>query len=142
MVAWGSEETGGSGVAYAAAHVADAARIVVAGESDLGAGRVYRLALPKSTGDDALRSQLAATLGPLGIFVSAEPAADGGSDLAQLHAAGVPVLSYQQDAAAYFDIHHSADDTLDKIDRADLDQNVGAWAALLYLVGESDVNFR
>ena len=31
---------------------------------------------------------------------------------------------------AYFDIHHTANDTLDKVDREQLDQNVAAWAAL------------
>jgi Zn-dependent M28 family amino/carboxypeptidase len=41
----------------------------------------------------------------------------------------VPVLSLNQDATTYFDWHHSANDTLDKIDAKDLDQNVAAWAA-------------
>jgi hypothetical protein len=43
---------------------------------------------------------------------------------------------------SYFDIHHTPDDTLDKVDRAQLDQNVAAWAALVWLVADSDVDFR
>jgi Zn-dependent M28 family amino/carboxypeptidase len=56
--------------------------------------------------------------------------------------AGVPGFALNQDATRYFDIHHTADDTLDKVDRAQLDQNVAAWAALVWLAADSDLNFR
>jgi hypothetical protein len=59
-----------------------------------------------------------------------------------LQGAGVPVFSLDQDATRYFDIHHSADDTLAVVDHAQLNQNVAAWAVLLYLVADSDVSFR
>jgi hypothetical protein len=36
-----------------------------------------------------------------------------------------------QDGTHYFDLHHTPDDTLDKIDRDDLRQNVAAWTAML-----------
>jgi carboxypeptidase Q len=47
-----------------------------------------------------------------------------------------------QDAMSYFDIHHTSDDTLDKVDRGQLEQNVAAWAALVWLAADSDVDFR
>jgi hypothetical protein len=56
--------------------------------------------------------------------------------------AGVPGFALSQDGTTYFDIHHTPDDTLDKVDRAQLDQNVAAWAALAWLVADSDVDFR
>ncbi len=56
--------------------------------------------------------------------------------------AGVPEFALNQDGSAYFDIHHSADDTLDKIDQEQLEQNVAAWAALAWLAADSDVDFR
>ena len=34
-------------------------------------------------------------------------------------------------ATRYFDLHHTPDDTLDKIDKAQLRQNVAAWTAML-----------
>ncbi len=142
VVAFGSEETGGSGAAYAEAHAGEVAKIVIAGESDLGAGRILRLMLPKVPAEDPLARELAVVLAPLRIFVSADPAKDAGSDVEGLKAAGVPVFEYTQDATQYFDIHHSADDTLDKINRAELEQNVAAWAALLYLVGDSTTSLR
>ena len=36
-----------------------------------------------------------------------------------------------QDGTRYFDLHHTPDDTLDKIDPAQLRQNVAAWTAML-----------
>lgn len=36
----------------------------------------------------------------------------------------------------YFDYHHTADDTLDKINPEQLKQNVAAWAAVSYLAAE------
>jgi len=74
-----------------------------------------------------LLPQLADVLSPLRILIRTDPTQFGGSDVEELHDAGVPVFGLQQDASSYFDIHHSADDTLDKINRADLDQNVAAW---------------
>ena len=142
VVAWGSEETGGSGAAYAESHAADAAQIVLASESDSGAGRAYRLQLPRSAASDSMHPVLGSVLGPLGIIVSSTPAESGGSDLEALARAGVPVFSFQQDASGYFDVHHSADDTFDKISRADLEQNVAAWAALLYLIADGSADFR
>ena len=45
--------------------------------------------------------------------------------------AGVPVIDLQQDGTRYFDLHHTPDDTFDKIDPAQLAQNVAAWAVTL-----------
>jgi Zn-dependent M28 family amino/carboxypeptidase len=56
--------------------------------------------------------------------------------------AGVPGFALSQDGTTYFDIHHTPDDTLDKVDRAQLDQNVAAWAALAWLAADSDIDFR
>ena len=54
----------------------------------------------------------------------------------------VPVIAMRQNGLDYFDIHHTADDTFDKIDRAELDQNIAAWAAMAYLAAQSDLDFR
>ena len=42
----------------------------------------------------------------------------------------------------YFDLHHTPNDTLDKVGPRQLDQNVAAYAAFLYLAAESDAVFR
>ena len=42
----------------------------------------------------------------------------------------------------YFDYHHTADDTLDKIDKADIAQNVAAYAAFVWMAANIDGHFR
>jgi Zn-dependent M28 family amino/carboxypeptidase len=142
VVLWGSEETEGSGTAYAAAHQGEVLNIVLAAESDFGAGRAYRLSLPRADAADPRVAELAAALAPLRVLVSPDPARSGGSDVEALRIAGVPVASFNQDQTNYFDVHHSADDTLEKIDRVELNQNVAAWAVLIYMVAESGIDFR
>ncbi|RZJ94651.1 MAG: peptidase M28 family protein, partial [Brevundimonas sp.] len=66
----------------------------------------------------------------------------GGADIGPLATAGVPVFGLRQDGLRYFDLHHTANDTLDKIDPAQMTQNVAAWAALVSLIADSDVDFR
>jgi Zn-dependent M28 family amino/carboxypeptidase len=142
VVMWGSEEMGGSGEAYAAAHKAEAPKIVLAGESDEGADPIWSLALPAGSADHPAMKTVANVIAPLKIYVDRAPSRFGGSDTEGLLFMGVPVVDYHQDATHYFDLHHSADDTLDKVDRAKLDQNVAAWAVLLYAAAESDLDFR
>jgi Zn-dependent M28 family amino/carboxypeptidase len=142
VVMWGSEEQGGSGEAYAKAHAGEIGAIVVAGEADLGAGRVWRAALPAGAADHPAMQAFARAVTPIGVEVSREPARFGGSDLQASAAAGAPVAEFRQDATGYFDIHHSADDTLDKIDPKAMSQAVAVWASFLYAAAESDVDFR
>lgn len=142
VVMWGSEESGGSSEAYLAAHKDELPNIVMASESDLGADRIYALMLPRDAMKQPSLAELATVLAPLKIFVSRDPAPFGGADVEGLQEAGVPVFTLRQDASRYFDLHHSADDTLDKVDPVQLNQNVAAWAALLYMLADSDADFR
>ena len=54
----------------------------------------------------------------------------------------MPVVDLSQDGLDYFDLHHTADDTLDKIDPDALRQNVAAFAVFVYLAAENDWDFR
>jgi hypothetical protein len=142
VVMWGSEEQGGSGVAYAKAHQAELAKVVAAGESDLGSGRIWRAGLPAGALEAPAMQAFKAAAEPLHVLFAAEPAKFGGSDIKPMTAAGAPFLELRQDATRYFDWHHSADDTLDKIVPEDLAQNVAVWASFLYAAANSDVDFR
>ena len=126
----GAEEVGGDGGrAYFSAHGAEPHAMVM--ESDFGSDRVWRADYKLPTGHDALAARVSAALAPLGITQS-RTAAGGGSDIEPLVKAGIPVIDLQQDGTRYFDIHHTADDTLDKVDKAQLQQNVSAWAVALF----------
>ncbi|GAA0546553.1 Zn-dependent M28 family amino/carboxypeptidase [Rhizomicrobium palustre] len=142
VVFWGSEENGGSSEAYLAAHKDELPKIVLAGESDLGADNVFKLDLPKGALGTPEASLLPGLLSPLRIIVSRQPSTHGGSDTEGLQEAGVPMIHFANDATRYFDIHHSADDTLAVVHPDELAQNVAAWASVIYLMADSDIDFR
>ncbi len=136
VILYANEEFGLSGArAYAAAHAAELPRHVFASESDLGSGRVWRLQSRVAPDRLPLAAGIARLLAPLGVEPGGNDA-EGGADTTPLAPAGVPVLELDQDASRYFDYHHTADDTLDKIDPKDLDQNVAAWAAVAWAVAD------
>ncbi|HEY1492226.1 MAG TPA: M28 family peptidase [Steroidobacteraceae bacterium] len=130
------------GNSYAANHLSELPGHVLAGESDLGSDRIFSLSLPAAVVHGQFRLATDRVLSPLGVLPAARPAEDGGADVGPVGKAGVPLFLLNQDATHYFDIHHTADDTLDKVDRAQLDQNVAAWAAFIWLAADSDVDFR
>lgn len=135
VVWWGAEEVGGfGGDAYHAAHQAEPHALVA--ESDFGADRVWRLDLGLPASAKALGERLSVALAPLGITTSRQPAG-GGADTEHFVKQGAAVVDLQQDGSRYFDLHHTPDDTLDKIDRAQLAQNVKAWTVLLDLAANA-----
>lgn len=142
VVFWGSEENGGSSEAYAAAHKDEISKLVLAGESDLGADNVFKLELPAAAAKSPEAAQLSTLLAPLKIIVAPTPAREAGADTEGLQEAGVPVIAFHNDATRYFDYHHTADDTLAIVDPAQLAQNVAAWATTMYLLADSDIDFR
>lgn len=141
VVLWGAEEFGLIGArAYAAAHSQE--NIVLAGESDAGADRVFQLDSKVAPAGLPLFSEMAGVLAPLGIDQARSNTAGGGPDVGPLAALGAGVLDLGQDMTRYFDLHHTQDDTLDKVDRAQLDQNVAAWTAAIWLAATDDRPLR
>jgi len=140
-VAFGAEELGLLGAkAYAEeyAHVDHVFGI----ESDFGIGKVWRLSPAVSADAVPVLGEIATVLEPMGI--GWDPGASGfpGPDLRPLvTGAGLAGASLNGDGTLYFDLHHTAEDTLDKIEASDLAYNTAAYAALLYLVAEYDGRF-
>jgi len=141
VVLWGAEEMGWSGPAFAKMHAAEVDNYVVAGESDFGTERIVVAQFPVGAVGSPFARAFAAAMTPLRIVMSRDPAVVGGDDLAPLRGI-VPQFSLRPDGTTYFDLHHSADDTMDKINRNGLDQATAAWAAFVYLAADSDVDFR
>jgi hypothetical protein len=142
VVLFGAEEMNFSGTAYAQAHEAETGKIVVASEADFGARNVYSVQLPAGAAVSDFGHTLDRIIAPLGANLDRRPALGGGDDIRELQKAGVPVVSLRQDGLDYFDTHHTADDTLDKIDPKQLNQAVAVWSAFTYLAAASDVDFR
>lgn len=150
VVWWGAEEVSQpaplQGLAgardYAERRRAEAAKHVAISESDFGAGPIYSLGLPAGAANTDFHKAAMRVLTPLGVIFDPAPATGGGPDTGPTVALGVPAFRLNQDGTDYFDYHHTADDVLDRIDPDNLDQNVAVWAAFLYLLAESDVDFR
>ena len=139
---FGAEEVGTVGAkAYARQHEAELSEHIIAAESDFGAGDIWRFDSLVGEGELMQVAAVAKVLEPLGIALG-NNTARGGPDLKYLREAGVPIVSLLQDGQDYFDLHHTSDDTFDKIAPDALDQNVAAYAAFLYLVAETKVEFR
>jgi len=51
---------------------------------------------------------------------------------------GAPVIDLRQDGTRYFGLHHTTNDTLDKIDPARMRQNVAAWVVMLAVMANGD----
>ena len=107
-------------------------------ESDFGADRVWRVGFDLAAANKPLRDAIVAALAPWGIVVNPNKA-NGGTDVEPIIAAQkLGVVDMDQDGTRYFDLHHTPDDTLDKIDPAQLEQNVSVWAIVLrILAGEA-----
>ena len=142
VIAFANEEMGlWGGRAYADKHADEVAKFQLGTESDFGAGKVWRMsASVKPEARDAI-GQIAKVLQPIGVAYDASRPGGGGSDLSQMHGKGMAALSLTQDGTKYFDWHHTANDTLDKIDPAELAQNVAVYAAFSYMAAQANGNF-
>lgn len=139
VVAFGAEEVGLlGGFAYVAAHKdTDLDNHVLATESDFGAGPAYEIKSGVKSGVSVIRAMGQA----MGVPFSDMPT-NGGPDIGPMSRQGVPTMRWQQDGTDYFDLHHTPDDTFDKIDKDEIQQNVAAFATMMWMASEADTNFR
>jgi hypothetical protein len=113
----------------------------IAMESDFGADKVWRVEYKFPEAAKDVRTEISQALLPLGISISGPPAS-GGADIRDIIASNnLAIIDLQQDGTRYFDLHHTPDDTLDKIDPAQLRQNVAAWSTVLSIIANSDADF-
>lgn len=130
VVLYANEEFGLSGGRqYVLDHAAELARHAAALEADLGAGRAFRFESRVHAGDVPAAIRLGEGLASLGVPFTGNDT-NGGADIGPLRERGVPVFELQQDAAKYFEIHHTDADRLDRVDARDLAFNVAAYATV------------
>jgi carboxypeptidase Q len=126
----GAEEVGiWGGKDYGAKHASEPHALAM--ESDFGADRVWRVDFKLPESAKPLADSIAAKLAQLGIAHGKDPAGGGADIQAIIAAQKLGIIDLQQDGTRYFDLHHTPDDTLDKIDKAQLRQNVAAWTTVL-----------
>ena len=129
IVWFGAEEVGlHGGLDYRAKHGKSPHHAIA--ESDFGAGRIWQVNSKLGAAREAEARMLQLALAPLGVVPGAIDEAEG-SDIGPMIDDGVPGVGLSQDGTDYFDLHHTPDDTLDKIDPEALRQNVAVWTAML-----------
>jgi len=142
VVLYGNEENGFDGARHYGDRYKDVRHQLIA-ESDFGAGRVYQLKSRVQPAALPLIAQMGQVLAPLGVdmpavFNDGNPGPDAAA-LMRRHK--WPALQLSQDGTHYFDVHHTVNDTLERIEPAAMAQNTACWAAVTWLAAQSPLGF-
>jgi carboxypeptidase Q len=133
VVAWMDEENGGKGHdVYAKEHAAEMANHVAAIESDLGADHPLGFEAKINPAALPLLKPVQDILQSFGANLIHLTERSPGADIEPMAKAGVPTFGVMQDNRTYFNYHHTAADTLDKIVPQELRENAAAMAVLGY----------
>ncbi|TMO81367.1 peptidase M28 family protein [Pseudoalteromonas sp. S3776] len=144
VVLFAAEELGLWGAkAYFAQHKNDLHNIVAAAESDFGADVVYGFESNVDAASLPVVRAIAKELAPLNIEYIGKNQANGGPDLIPFKkAVSAPIFELAQDGTDYFDYHHTADDTLDKVTPAKLRQNTAAYAVFALMAADAKTTIK
>jgi hypothetical protein len=143
VILYAGEEVGFYGTKkYMQLHQNEIEKHMIGTEWDFGLGRVYQM--KTFVGASALNAmrEFAQIIAPLGVALSAENNAVAHSDMSLLTKAGMPSIDFAADGTKYFDYHHTANDTFDKINPDDLKQNTTVYALFAYFAAQSTIDFR
>jgi carboxypeptidase Q len=133
VIAWMDEESGGAGSrAYGKDYGAEFAKHVAAIESDAGATHPLGFETKMSKEAAEVLRPAVDALQSIGANALQESPYAPGADIAGMSEAGVPTLGLLDDGRKYFDYHHTAADTLDKIVPSELRENAAAMAVMAY----------
>lgn len=143
VVLYTNEENGGrGGIAYRDAHRAELAKHILAIESDLGTYRPVGFGLAATAPPQARANMLEIAKLLSGLNADRIAANGSGSDIGPIVAEGVVGGSFDVDSSHYFEIHHTAADTIDKINPQDVSACVAAIAVLMFTVADMPQSFR
>jgi hypothetical protein len=131
-----NEENGSRGAAEYARIVGEKKEEhLIAIESDGGGDQPRGFNFGNATGNAHLRAARWKELfEPYSVLVF--KAGEGGEDVRPLLSLGYPVAGLVPDSQRYFDIHHTTEDSIDKVNPRELELGAGAMAALVYLVDQ------
>jgi carboxypeptidase Q len=133
VIAWMDEESGGSGSrAYTKDHSAEFPNYVAAIESDAGAAHPLGFDTKVSAAATEKLRPIVDVLQSFGASMLQASSYPPGADISAMSDAGVPALGLLQDGRTYFNYHHTAADTLDKVVPAELRENSAAMAVMAY----------
>ena len=139
VIAWANEENGGRGSqGYLEANKDSTARHFAAIETDGGSGRPFGLrSSAPAFGNDAL-ADLQKALEPMGAGALQRSDSLNTGDLRGLELTGVPSFTPLIDSSDYFNYHHTAADTLDKVDPQNLKRHVALITSLSWFLANME----
>jgi hypothetical protein len=133
MVAWMNEENGNhGGLTYALDHKDEAQNHVLVIESDTGTGHALGYKGHMKPEALALLAPAAAALAPIGANLVTHSEEPLETDITPMQLLGVPGIGLHNDNSRYFHYHHTAADTLDKVDPRELQENAAVMAVLAW----------
>src|SRR6184192_354668 len=138
VIAWMNEENGSAGSKqYAKDHDKDWPNHFAAIETDNGADHPLGISIKAKPEVKTLLKPVAAILqeSGAGMLALTEHA---GADIEPMEKAGVPAFAPIQDSRFYFNYHHTAADTLDKIVPKELAENSAIVAVWAYALANSE----
>jgi carboxypeptidase Q len=137
FIAWTNEENGGRGSKAYFTSVANTLQSQIGAiESDEGAGRSLGVSAAVTPESIAVLEPVMKALGPIGATVLSRHVDELGADIGPLQKGGVPGFAPLVDARHYFDYHHTAADTLDKVDPESMRTQVATMAVLAYFLAD------
>ena len=133
VIAWMDEENLGRGhAAYAKTHAGEISNHVAALESDLGASHPMGFRAKITPEAKAQLQPVQEVLQVFGANLIELSSDSPEADIEPLAKQGVPAFGLMQDGRTYFNYHHTAADTLDKIVPRELRENATALAVMGY----------
>src|SRR5213596_763540 len=138
VIAWMNEENGSAGSKqYAKDHEKEISSHFAAMETDGGAGHPIGVNMKANPEVKKMFAAVANILQESGAGIL-DLVEHCGADIEPLEKAGVPAFSPIQDSRFYFNYHHTAADTLDKIVPKELAENSAVVAVLAYALANME----
>jgi carboxypeptidase Q len=132
VVVWMGEERGLLGArSYGKEHATEMANHFAAIETDSGAGHAMGIYVTGDRALSALFEPVAQVFDGSGAGILRD-LKDPAPDLIPLYFRNVPAFTPIQDTRKYFDYHHTAADTLDKVDLDELRENIAVVSVFTY----------
>jgi carboxypeptidase Q len=136
VVLFGAEEIGiVGGKYYAEKHAEELPKHIVATEADAGQGPVQTMNIGLGNPLDPSLAIIRKALEPLGVAAGMSKSS-GGPDIGPMHSKGVPAIGLAMYTDDYFDLHHTPNDTIDKIKPERINQSAAAFVTVAYLASE------
>lgn len=143
VVLFAAEEVGLIGVRqYLEDHINELDKHAIGAEWDMGTDFIYKMEPGVGPESLAVMREISTVLAPYGVAMAPTNNAKGDSDMSILGNAGMPAVELNADSNRYFDLHHTENDTLDKVNPEALKQAIAVYTIFAYLTADSGVNFR